>query len=138
LISELIEKGLIKISSSDEHSFTFHDPCYLGRYNDTYIEPREILVQLGNGKQVTEMSQSERKAKCCGAGGGHYWFDMKVGERVNSQRVDQAAATGASTIATGCPFCMQMLEDGVKLSEREESLEVRDIAELVSESLILN
>ncbi len=135
-ISELIDRELIAISSSSEHSFTFHDPCYLGRYNDTYSEPREILVQLGSGKKVAEMREHERKAKCCGAGGGHYWFDMKVGERVNTQRVEQAAETGARTIATGCPFCMQMLEDGVKLGEREDSLEVKDIAELVSEALV--
>jgi Fe-S oxidoreductase len=132
-IDELLKSGKINVSPETNESVTFHDPCYLGRYNETYDEPREVLVQLGS--KPKEMEMSREKAKCCGAGGGHYWFDMKVGERVNVQRVDQAAATGASTVATACPFCMQMLEDGIKLSEREDSLEVLDVAELVARGL---
>ena len=115
-------------------TLTFHDPCYLGRYNDTYSEPRDVLVQIG-GSRIKEMKDSREKGMCCGAGGGHYWFDMKVGDRVNTMRTDQAAETGADTIATACPFCMQMLEDGIKLTEREENLQVRDISELVAEAL---
>ena len=129
-----MDAGQLEINSEFEGEITYHDPCYLGRYNDTYDEPRETLVQIG-GKKPLEMSETRNKAKCCGAGGGHFWMDMKVGERVNVQRVDQAAETGASTVATGCPFCLQMMEDGVKITEREESLEVRDIAELVAERL---
>lgn len=71
------------------------------------------------------MSMSKERAKCCGAGGGHYWFDMKVGDRVNTQRVQQAIDTGADTIASACPFCMQMLEDGIKLNNQEERLKVK-------------
>ncbi len=81
------------------------------------------------------MSACKEKGLCCGAGGGHFWFDMKVGERVNTIRVEQAADTGADTVATGCPFCMQMLEDGAKLTDRESTMEVRDIAELVAEAI---
>lgn len=133
LIRELLDAGTINIKSEAMPSITFHDPCYLGRYNDNYTDPRDVLVQLGSPSK--EMRETQTKAKCCGAGGGHFWMDMKVGERVNVQRVEQAAETGASTIATGCPFCMQMLEDGAKLSEKAAAMEVRDIAELVSANL---
>ena len=95
--------------------------------------PRETLVQLG--RKNVEMSDNKSKSKCCGAGGGHYWFDMKHGERINVQRVEQAVETNTSTIATSCPFCMQMLEDGVKLTNNEEKLVVKDMAELVADSL---
>ena len=77
---------------------------------------------------------SGKNAMCCGAGGGHYWFDMKVGDRVNAMRAQQAVETGADTVATGCPFCLQMLEDGMKLTDHEK-VQVRDIAELVAEAL---
>jgi Fe-S oxidoreductase/nitrate reductase gamma subunit len=133
-IQNLISAKKISIDSEKEKHITFHDPCYLGRYNDIYEEPRDTLVQIGKTR-LSEMEASKSKSMCCGAGGGHYWFDMKVGERVNLQRVNQALQTGAETIATACPFCMQMLEDGVKLADSEESIQVRDIAELVAESM---
>ncbi|HMO17272.1 MAG TPA: heterodisulfide reductase-related iron-sulfur binding cluster [Oligoflexia bacterium] len=133
-LKELIEDGTISIHPENKGLITFHDPCYLGRYNDIYEEPRDALVQIGFSR-VKEMESNKQKSMCCGAGGGHYWFDMKVGERVNVQRVDQAVETGSDTIASSCPFCMQMLEDGIKLTNREETLKVRDIAELVAESL---
>ncbi len=134
-IQELITSEKIKVHSDDEKHITFHDPCYLGRYNDIYEEPRETLIQIGKNK-LTEMQSNKKKSMCCGAGGGHYWFDMKVGERVNVQRVNQASETGAEIIATACPFCMQMMEDGIKLTDKEESIQVRDIAELVAEAMI--
>lgn len=136
LIKELIASDAISVSESTARDITFHDPCYLGRYNDIYQEPREILQEIG-GHRLTEMKDSCEKGLCCGAGGGHYWFDMKVGQRINVLRVDQAAETGADLVATGCPFCMQMLEDAVGLTEREDSLEVRDIAEIVAEALVV-
>jgi Fe-S oxidoreductase len=134
LIQELLHKDQLGELTASKDTFTFHDPCYLGRYNDEYEAPREALVKIG--ASLTEMSRSRNKGMCCGAGGGHFWHDMKVGERVNVQRVDQAAETGADRIATACPFCMQMMEDGVKLTDREESLAVRDIAEVVAAALI--
>lgn len=132
-LSELLESKKINVTSDPMLEATFHDPCYLGRYNNTYDEPREVLVQLGG--KLQEMASSKETALCCGAGGGHYWFDMKVGDRINVQRVEQAKSTGAKLIGTACPFCMQMLEDGVKLKNEEDSLIVRDIAELVAERL---
>jgi Fe-S oxidoreductase/nitrate reductase gamma subunit len=136
LIHRFISEGKIKISPDYSKKITFHDPCYLGRYNDQYSAPREILVQLGGNNSLKEMEQSGAKAMCCGAGGGHYWFDMKVGTRINTARIEQVAETDADTVATGCPFCMQMLEDGIKSTNREDSLRVKDVAELVVEGLI--
>jgi len=133
-VKQLIDSKLISPKSNDSLNVTYHDPCYLGRYNDTYEEPREVLIQIGSGK-VKEMSANKERGLCCGAGGGHYWFDMKVGERVNVKRTNQAAETGADVIATGCPFCLQMMEDGVKLTNREDQIVVKDIAELVAEGL---
>jgi len=134
-IQELLAAGKIAVAASIEESMTFHDPCYLGRYNDVYEEPRDLLVQIGKAP-LAEMTASREKGFCCGAGGGHFWMDMKVGERVNVIRTNQAAETGAGVVATGCPFCMQMLEDGAKLTNREESLKVRDLAELVADALL--
>jgi Fe-S oxidoreductase/nitrate reductase gamma subunit len=134
LIKELIDTGKIKISlDSNQDEITFHDPCYLGRYNDEYEAPRETLVKIGS--QIKEMSRNKEKGLCCGAGGGHFWMDLKLGERVNSIRVNEAASTNTNKIATGCPFCLQMMEDGVKATDREESLKVFDIAELVAARL---
>ncbi len=134
LIKELISDKKIEVSNDINEKVTFHDPCYLGRYNDSYQEPRDVLVQIG-AKNLVEMKDNKERGKCCGAGGGHFWMDMKVGERVNVQRTEQALETGASTVATGCPFCLQMMEDGAKLTESEDKLAVKDIAELVASGI---
>ena len=134
LIDELIRSGQIKLSKTNDQKYTFHDPCYLGRYNNEYEAPRRALASVP-GVEIEEMEQSRSKGMCCGAGGGHYWYDMKVGERVNLVRIGQASKTGASKVATGCPFCLQMMEDGVKLSSKEGELSVQDIAEIVAEAL---
>ncbi len=136
LLRRLLADGTLDLGQGSEgnESFTFHDPCYLGRYNDEYEAPRESLRKV-KGLNILEMDKNKEKGMCCGAGGGHFWMDLKVGERINTLRVDQAAATGASNIATACPFCMQMLEDGVKLTDRDTSLKVKDIAEVIAEKL---
>jgi len=135
LIQEFIAEGRLSLNSAglSDEEITFHDPCYLGRYSDTYQEPREVLVQLG--AKPREMASNQEKSMCCGAGGGHFWMDLKVGERINKLRVDEAADTSAKTIATACPFCLQMLEDGVKLTDREGQIKVLDLAELVAAQL---
>lgn len=135
LLKKLLNEGAIKVKGSADR-YTFHDPCYLGRYNDEYDAPRSSLKKV-KGLQILEMDRSREKGMCCGAGGGHFWMDIKKGERINAIRTDQAAATGADKIATACPFCLQMMEDGVKLTGREESLEVKDIAEVLAENLIV-
>lgn len=134
LIQEFINANKLPLSKGEGKELTFHDPCYLGRYNDEYDAPRETLVNIGS--KIKEMPRSKEKGLCCGAGGGHFWMDQKLGERINVIRTEEAAATETGTIATGCPFCLQMMEDGVKHTNREETLEVRDIAELVAERLL--
>jgi Fe-S oxidoreductase/nitrate reductase gamma subunit len=134
-IDTLIKSGKIAVKEQSSE-VTYHDPCYLGRYNDTFDEPRDVLVQITRG--VREMKSSKEKGLCCGAGGGHFWMDLKVGERVNVQRAEQAIETGAKTIATACPFCLHMLEDGLKLKGEDENIKVQDIAELVAANLVID
>jgi Fe-S oxidoreductase/nitrate reductase gamma subunit len=134
LLKQLIAEDRLPLSDGALRDVTFHDPCYLGRYNDEYDAPRQSLRAV-KGLKIIEMERSREKGLCCGAGGGHFWMDLKIGERVNSIRAEEAAATGASTVATACPFCMQMMEDGVKISNNEQKLDVRDIAEVIAERL---
>lgn len=133
LLKKLLAEERLTLRENAQN-FTFHDPCYLGRYNDEYEAPRDSIKAV-KGLKILEMDASRNKGLCCGAGGGHFWMDLKIGERINSIRVDQAAATGADKIATACPFCLQMMEDGVKLTNRDGTLEVKDIAEVVLENL---
>jgi len=136
LLRDLVKAGKIKLNST-EQEVTFHDPCYLGRYNEEYDAPRDTL-KANSKLKIVEMEQSRNKGLCCGAGGGHFWMDMKVGERVNVVRINQAAETGAKQVATACPFCMQMLEDGAKLTDREESMQIKDIAEFMADNLVVD
>ncbi|MFZ9885986.1 MAG: heterodisulfide reductase-related iron-sulfur binding cluster [Myxococcota bacterium] len=135
LLDELLKDKRIPLDTKrhlEEH-VTYHDPCYLGRYNEVYEEPREVLVQLG--VKTSEMQLTKKKSMCCGAGGGRMFMEEHIGKRINVERTEQAMATGAKTIAVGCPFCMTMLTDGTKAKDAEESVKVKDIAELLAERL---
>lgn len=138
LIQELIESGKIKpdISALDmTDQVTYHDSCYLGRYNDIFDSPRNVLeAAVGDGKLV-EMERTKEKSFCCGAGGGRMWMEESIGTSVNGDRTKEALATGAKTIATACPFCMTMLTDGVAAEGKAEDVDVRDIAEIVADSI---
>lgn len=134
LLRKLLAEDKLKLSDESK-TFTFHDPCYLGRYNDEYDAPRESLRGVKSLK-IVEMDRSREKGMCCGAGGGHFWMDLKIGTRVNAMRADQAAETGASNVATACPFCLQMMEDGIKITNRDEQMQVKDIAEVLAEHLV--
>ena len=134
LLSELLEAGRIPLAGGDGlGAVTYHDPCYLGRYNDGCEAPRETLGRLGAG--LREMGLSGKRAMCCGAGGGRMFMEETIGRRVNVERTEQALATGAPTIAVSCPFCMTMLTDGTKAKDMDERVKVRDLAELVAERL---
>jgi Fe-S oxidoreductase/nitrate reductase gamma subunit len=129
-IQELIQQGKIKLSEEKKATITFHDPCYLGRYNDEYDAPRDVL-DLIKGVDRVEMNRSKDRSFCCGAGGGRMWMEEREGKRVNVERTEEALSLGPDVIGTGCPFCMTMLTDGVKEKNAAETVQVKDIAELV-------
>jgi Fe-S oxidoreductase len=134
LISELLGLGIIQLVRPLDGSVTFHDSCYLGRYNDIYDQPRQALQYLPAAETV-EMPRNRDKGLCCGAGGGQMFMEETEGKRVNIERTEEALASGAGTIASACPFCMTMMTDGVKEKGRQEDVEVKDIAELVYEAM---
>ena len=133
-IEQLIAEGKIKPGNGSSEKITFHDPCYLGRWNKVYEEPRNVLKALP-GRQSVEMERNRSQSFCCGAGGGRMWLEETIGTQVNAERTREAIETGADTVAVGCPFCMTMMTDGVKDHGKEEEVRVRDLAELVAESL---
>lgn len=135
LVDSLIEQGRVRLQPGFGERTTFHDSCYLGRYNDVFEAPRRVLHQIG--ADLVEMPRSREKSFCCGAGGGHAFFDDGKGSKINGLRVGEAAATGATMLSTGCPFCLTMLEDGVRGAPKEQStMSVRDFVELVADSLV--
>ncbi|MEI6043888.1 MAG: (Fe-S)-binding protein [Chloroflexota bacterium] len=135
LIAELIEEGRIKVVPEIEATkVTFHDPCYLGRYNDIYDAPRFILNSLGSGMkkiEFVEMPRHRTKSFCCGGGGGRAWMEETTGKRINQTRIQEAADTGAEIVAAACPFCITMFEDGIKGKGLEEKMRVLDVTELI-------
>ena len=131
-IKQLIDEGRIKIQNQLKETATFHDSCYLGRHSGIYEQPREILKALG--MELKEMKRSRNFSFCCGAGGGMMWMEEE-GERMNRVRTEQANKTGAKDIVTACPFCMIMLDDGVKDLSLEDKNEVLDIVQLVEKAL---
>ncbi len=136
LISELVGQGRLKVAGSDQGKITFHDPCYLGRYGGEFEAPRDLIREvLGSNSDLVEMDQNREGSFCCGAGGGNMWYEMEDSDRMNLSRIRQARQTGAKSVATGCSFCMIMLDDAVKVEGVEQELEVKDVAELVAENL---
>jgi Fe-S oxidoreductase len=137
-IDEFVSSSKLKldIGSLKNISVTYHDPCYLGRANDIYKEPRSILNKLtGNFK---EMDRNKSFALCCGAGGAQMFKEAEKGDKeIFIERTEDALKTGAKVIATACPFCMTMLTDGLKYKNKEEEIKNLDIAELVAQSLEL-
>jgi Fe-S oxidoreductase len=134
LISELVESGAIELKDeSVKKKITYHDSCYLGRYNDVYEQPRNAIKSI-KGAELIEMKRNKSRGFCCGAGGGRMFLEDEEGGRINIERTKEAIAVQADTIASACPFCMTMLSDGVKHFEKTNEIEVKDIAELVLES----
>jgi Fe-S oxidoreductase/nitrate reductase gamma subunit len=134
-IERLMSEGRLKLPAGfDTRKLTYHDPCFLGRWNDVYDEPRKVLNVI-NANGVNEMRRHRNKSFCCGGGGGRVWMEEKVGKRINQTRVQEALETGADTLAAGCPFCITMFEDGIKGVEAEERFKVLDIAEILAEAL---
>jgi len=130
LIDQLLKEGKIKCSGGQGVNLTYHDSCYLGRYNNVYQAPRNILKSIP-GVSLKEMERNQATSFCCGAGGGRMWMEEHTGKRINILRTEQAFATKPEVIATNCPFCLTMLEDGIKSGDESEKVKVLDLAELV-------
>lgn len=129
LLEQLIESGRLDVSMATlEERVTYHDSCYLGRHNDVYLAPRKVIGSL-KGVQIVEMGRNGTKGMCCGAGGARMWMEESIGKKVNDERAQEALSTGASRIATACPFCYIMLDDGVKAQGVDEAqVKVADLA----------
>lgn len=134
LVSGLVEEGRVRLEPGARERVTYHDPCYLGRYNGVFTEPRRVLDVLQ--VERVEMARSGPGSFCCGAGGGHAFYADEEGEPINAIRAQEAADTGAATVVTGCPFCLAMLTDGVRrIGVTPGSLRVKDFVELVADAL---
>lgn len=135
LLQQLLASGKIKIEggSFKGKKITYHDSCFLGRANGVYEAPRDVLAALD--ADLVEMKRCRTTGLCCGAGGGQMFKEPEKGSKdINVERTEEAIATGAETIAVGCPFCMTMFSDGVKNKEKENDVKVKDIAELIAEA----
>jgi Fe-S oxidoreductase len=132
-IGQLIADGKLKPTKERAETITFHDSCYLGRWNNVYEQPRAILSSIPK-VELVEMRLNKEKGLCCGAGGGRMWMEEHIGKRINETRAEQAIETKATTVATGCPFCMTMISDGVKAKENGAHVSVKDIAEIMDQA----
>ena len=138
LLEKLLAEGKLRPKNPVDQKITYHDPCYLGRHNEVYDEPRGVLGSVP-GVSVTEMHRHRRTGFCCGAGGARMWMEERIGSRINVNRTDEALATGADTISTACPYCLIMLDDATKSRQAEgsapESVKVVDVAQVLEQSV---
>ena len=134
LVARLVRDGKLAPAKAEGlGNVTFHDPCYLARWNDITEEPRQALASAGAAP--LEMARNRRQGFCCGAGGGRFWLEEKLGTRVNRNRAEEAAATlgeKGGTVATACPFCLTMMKDGLADAGKDETVKVLDVAEIVA------
>lgn len=134
LLLELVNDGKLQLKPGAAAKVTYHDSCYLGRHNGIYDAPREVLGKVQGLEQI-EMPRNRREGFCCGAGGGRMFMEEDLGTRINHNRIAEAAATGAEEVCTACPFCLTMLSDAIKETDRSDQLRARDIAEVLLENL---
>jgi len=135
LLADLITRGKLKLTNKLNTLLTYHDPCYLSRYNEVFREPRQIIEGIPNAK-FKEMERSKNTTFCCGGGGGHMWIEEQHGTtKINHVRMDEVIGTGAETVVTSCPYCLQMLEEGIEQKGVKDSLKAKDLAELVEEAM---
>jgi Fe-S oxidoreductase len=129
---ELIYSGRLELKKEFEKKITYHDPCYLGRYNNTYDEPREVLKKVP-GLELIEMADSREDSLCCGGGGGRIWMETPKEERFSDLRLEQAVGVGAEMLVTSCPYCISNFEDSRLSLEDDEATEIKDITEIIQE-----
>jgi Fe-S oxidoreductase len=134
LIARLIRERKLKLRKGKEQTITFHDPCYLGRYNDEYEAPREAIRTLSAGRLV-ELPRCRTKSFCCGGGGGNVWYSVEAKKKPSVIRIEEAQQIGPNTLAAACPYCISMFEDAAKALGTSESMPIKDVAELVVEAL---
>ena len=134
ILDQLVKDGRLKPVNPVELEVAYHDSCYLGRYNDIYAPPRDLLQAIP-GIQLKEMARNKEQGMCCGAGGGLMWMEEHEGVRVNVDRTRQALETGAGCVATNCPFCMTMMSDGVAQEDTTGQVQVFDVAEMLLKSV---
>lgn len=134
LLAHLVKEGKLTPVQPIDGDVTYHDPCYLGRHNRVFDAPRELLGSAA-GREITEMPRNQERSFCCGAGGARMWMEERIGKRINVERTEEALATGAKTIAVGCPFCYTMIGDGVTGKGKQEEVEVVDVATVLLRSL---
>ncbi|OAB34052.1 heterodisulfide reductase-related iron-sulfur binding cluster [Paenibacillus glacialis] len=134
LLDKLIQEGKLNPRHEVKERITYHDSCYLGRYNNVYDEPRNILKAIP-GVEMAEMKRSRENGMCCGAGGGMMWLEETSGKRVNLARTEQALEVNPTVISSACPYCLTMMEDGTKMKEVEERVKAKDIAEILEQSV---
>jgi Fe-S oxidoreductase len=132
-LRELIDAGRLTPTKDVLEFLTYHDACYLGRYNQIFDEPRDVLLRIP-GVRMVEMEKSRDRGFCCGAGGARMWMEERIGEKVNHRRLSHVEETHANTVATACPYCLIMLDDAAKTKDRED-IRRYDIAELLERSL---
>jgi len=131
---ELINEGRLELTKEYAKVVTYHDPCYLGRHNGIYDEPRQVLEKVP-GLKLVEMIDSREDSLCCGGGGGGIWMDVPKGERFSDLRLEQAIEVGAEVLVTACPYCITMFEDSRLTREDSEVIEVKDITEIIQEAI---
>ena len=129
---ELINEGRLELIKEYGKKVTYHDPCYLGRHNGIYDEPRNVLQKI-SALELTEMTDSLEDSLCCGGGGGRIWMDTPKGERFSDLRLEQAVETGAEVLVTSCPYCIANFEDSMLYRKDSEAIEVKDITEIIQE-----
>jgi Fe-S oxidoreductase len=134
LLAQLIDDGKLTFSNEVKKKVIYHDPCYLGRHNEIYEEPRRVLQAIP-GIELVEFPDIKQNALCCGGGGGRIWMETPKGERFSDIKVEQAIELGAEVLAVACPYCMLMFDDSLLSMEKEGELEIKDISELVLEAI---
>jgi len=135
LIADLIRQGKLKLTNELNSILTYHDPCYLGRYNSVYQEPRRVLQAIPKAN-LKEMERSRNKSLCCGGGGGLMWIEEQAGTtKINQLRLEDVLKTGADTVVTACPYCLQMFEESIESKDIKDSLKARDLVELVEAAM---